>query len=192
MTQSTWFMTSLQQLIQFHTAKFMFVRVRNNKTEQVRFWNINRIHTKCCCISKISNSVGRNDNFLAKAPKLSIVPISLDIFDIRNTIYIRILCIVIDCLTVSCFTAFQHYFSHYSSGVPYTILSKPSHYSSGVPYTILSKPLAAFPHNHCRNNGQRPGTNPVAMTLIIGENFGRGRDRTSDHLSSGHVRHRLS
>ena len=32
--------------------------------------------------------------------------------------------------------------------------------SSGVlltstPHNILSKPLAAFPHNHCRNNGQR-------------------------------------
>ena len=23
------------------------------------------------------------------------------------------------------------------------------------PHSILSKPLAAFPHNHCRNNGQR-------------------------------------
>ena len=23
-----------------------------------------------------------------------------------------------------------------------------------TPYNFLSKPLAAFPHNHCRNNGQ--------------------------------------
>ena len=29
----------------------------------------------------MSNSVGRNDNFLAKARKLSILPTSLDIFD---------------------------------------------------------------------------------------------------------------
>ena len=35
-------------------------------------------------IKKISNSVGRNDNFLAKARKLSILPTSLDVFDIRQ------------------------------------------------------------------------------------------------------------
>ena len=27
------------------TAKFMFVGVRNNKTQQIRRWKINRIHT---------------------------------------------------------------------------------------------------------------------------------------------------
>ena len=26
---------------------------------------------------------------------------------------------------------------------------------TGTPHKILSKPLVAFPHNHCRNNGQR-------------------------------------
>ena len=31
-----------------------------------------------------NNSVGRNDNFLAKARKLSILQTSLDIFDIRQ------------------------------------------------------------------------------------------------------------
>ena len=36
------------------------------------------------------NSVGRNDNFLAKAGKLSILPTSLDIFDVQQH-YIRIL-----------------------------------------------------------------------------------------------------
>ena len=41
-------------------------------------------------ISKISNSVGRNDNFLSKARKLSILPTELDIFDVRQH-YIRIL-----------------------------------------------------------------------------------------------------
>ena len=35
-------------------------------------------------MSKISNSVERNDNFLAKARKLSILSTSLDIFDIRQ------------------------------------------------------------------------------------------------------------
>ena len=35
-------------------------------------------------------------------------------------------------------------------------------------HNILSKPLAAFPHNHCRNNGQsgKRGMNPAAMTII--------------------------
>ena len=41
-------------------------------------------------MSKISNSVERNDNFLAKARKLSILSTSLNIFDIRQH-YIRIL-----------------------------------------------------------------------------------------------------
>ena len=41
-------------------------------------------------MSKMSNSVERNDNFLAKARKLSILSTSLDIFDIRQH-YIRIL-----------------------------------------------------------------------------------------------------
>ena len=44
-------------------------------------------------ILKISNWVGRNDNFLAQAKKLSILPTSLDIFDIRQH-YIRILYIL--------------------------------------------------------------------------------------------------
>ena len=38
---------------------------------------------------KISNSVGRNDNFLATVRKLSILPTELNIFDIRQH-YIRI------------------------------------------------------------------------------------------------------
>ena len=73
-----------------YTAKFMFVGVRNNETQQIKRWKINRIRTKRCRTSKISNSVERNDNFLAKARKLSILSTSLDIFDIRQH-YIRIL-----------------------------------------------------------------------------------------------------
>ena len=38
----------------------------------------------------MSNSVGMNDNFFAKARKLSILPTSLDIFDIRQH-YIHVL-----------------------------------------------------------------------------------------------------
>ena len=45
-------------------------------------------HVHSVVVSKISNSVGRNDNFLAKAGKLSILPTWLDIFDIRQH-YIR-------------------------------------------------------------------------------------------------------
>ena len=53
-----------------YTDKSMFAGVRNNKIQQIR--KINRIHRLCCRISKVSNSVWRNDNFLAKARKLSI------------------------------------------------------------------------------------------------------------------------
>ena len=45
-------------------------------------------------MSKISNSAGRNDHFLAKARKLSVLPTSLDIFDIRQH-YMRILYILL-------------------------------------------------------------------------------------------------
>ena len=85
MTQLTSFMTSLEQLIRSDV-----VGVRNNNTQQIRHKKINRIRTWCCHISKISNSVGRNDNFLAKARKLSILPTSLDICDIRQH-YLRII-----------------------------------------------------------------------------------------------------
>ena len=39
-------------------------------------------------IKKISHSIGRNNNFLAKAQKLSTLPTSLDIFYIRHH-YVR-------------------------------------------------------------------------------------------------------
>ena len=60
----------------------MFVCVRNNKliisdTER-------EIEYVVLSYIEISNSVGRNDNFLAKALKLSILPTSLDIFEIRE------------------------------------------------------------------------------------------------------------
>ena len=60
----------------------MFVCVRNNKlnisdTER-------EIEYVVLSYIEISNSAGRNDNFLAKALKLSILPTSLDIFDIRE------------------------------------------------------------------------------------------------------------
>ena len=52
-----------------YTAKIIFVGVRKKKSVVV--------------YKKISNLVGRNDNFLAKARKLSILPTLLDIFDMR-------------------------------------------------------------------------------------------------------------
>ena len=76
--------------LSLYTAKCMFDGVRNNKMQQMRRGKINRIRIYCCRISKISNSVGRHDNFLAKARKLSILPTLSDIFDIRQY-YIRIL-----------------------------------------------------------------------------------------------------
>ena len=56
----------------------------------------------------MSNSVGRIDHFLAKARKLSTLPTSLDIFDIRQH-YVRILYIhVSSCKMSSLTTARLH------------------------------------------------------------------------------------
>ena len=71
------------------TAKFVFVSVMINKDQQMKLLKINKIRTYCCRISKISNSVGRKDNCLAKPRQSSILPTSLDIFDIRQH-YVRI------------------------------------------------------------------------------------------------------
>ena len=65
-----------------YTAKFIFFGVRINKTQQIRCRKISRSVHSVVVYQKISNSVGRNDNFLAKARKLLIVPTSLDILDI--------------------------------------------------------------------------------------------------------------
>ena len=84
-------MTSLKQLIHFHILlNSCVVGVRNNKTQQKIItlkgkWNKNIVLPYI----KISNWVGRNDNFLAKGRKLSILPTSLDIFDIWQH-YVRI------------------------------------------------------------------------------------------------------
>ena len=64
-----------------YTAKFIFVGVGNNKTQQIR-----RGRTKCWHkILKITNSAGRIDNLHANARKLSCLPTSLNIFDIRQS-----------------------------------------------------------------------------------------------------------
>ena len=65
-----------------------------------------RIRTKYCCISKISNEVGRIDNFRALARKLSFLPNELDIFDIRKT-----LCTYSIYLSMSELLSFKHEFS---------------------------------------------------------------------------------
>ena len=60
------------------------------------------------------------------------------------------------------------------------------------PHSILSKPLAAFPHNHCRINGQwgERGINPVRINPQK-YYFGRAEGRTSDLMFSSFVRYRL-
>ena len=59
----------------------MFVCDRNNKTQTNQtLKEIEYVYS----VSKISNKVGRIDNFLAKARKLSILPTLLDIFDERQ------------------------------------------------------------------------------------------------------------
>ena len=72
-----------------YSAKFMFAGIRSNKNQQIRRCKIKRIRSHHCRLSKISDSVGRNDNFLAKARKLSILPTELDISYIWQH-YIRI------------------------------------------------------------------------------------------------------
>ena len=63
-----------------------------SKNAEIILQMTERIRIQCCCISKISNSVGRNNNFLAKARKLSVLPTELDIFHIRqHYVHVRIL-----------------------------------------------------------------------------------------------------
>ena len=52
----------------------------------------------------------------------------------------------------------ERHFQQYSSYIAEA--SAPIHaflefFLTSTPHNILSKPLAAFPYNHCRNNGQR-------------------------------------
>ena len=84
-----------------YTAKFMFVGVRNNETQQIRILNSFNSHNSYVVRGVFEyGTVERNDNFLAKARKLSILSTSLDIFDIRQH-YIRILYIYVRLLTLS-------------------------------------------------------------------------------------------
>ena len=65
-----------------------------------------------------------------------------------------LLCIYfIDWLIVWCLTPFSTVFQLYRGGQ--CIYQCFPGVLFGTPHDILSKPLAAFPHNHCRNNGQR-------------------------------------
>ena len=63
-----------------YTAKFILVGVRNNKTCQM-LKDIEYVYS--VAVYQKYLTVGRNDDFLAKAKKLLILPTSLDIFDIR-------------------------------------------------------------------------------------------------------------
>ena len=68
-------------------------------------------------------------------------------------------------LIVRCSTPFATVFQLYRGGqCTYPSFSGVL-FSTSTPHSILSKPSAGFPHNHCRNCGER-GTNSVAMTII--------------------------
>ena len=55
-----------------YTDKFVFLDVTFDKDQQIRCWRIYRICkcTYCCRISKISNSVWKTDDCLAKARQI--------------------------------------------------------------------------------------------------------------------------
>ena len=57
-------------------------------------------------------------------------------------------------MIVWCLTPFSAVFQLYHGG-QCTYLCFPGVLLTSIPHNILSKPPAAFPHNHCRNNGQR-------------------------------------
>ena len=59
-----------------------------------------------------------------------------------------------DWLILWCLTPFSTVFQIYRGG-ECTYPCFPRVLLSSTPQNILSEPLAAFPHNHCRNNGQR-------------------------------------
>ena len=63
-----------------YTSKFMFVGVRKNKNRQISC----HIYIYVCVCVCVCVCVLGEINFLAKALKLSILLISLDIFDIRQ------------------------------------------------------------------------------------------------------------
>ena len=57
-------------------------------------------------------------------------------------------------MIVWCLTPFSTEFQLYRGG-QCTYPCSPGVLLTSTPHSILSKPLAAFPHNHCRNNGQQ-------------------------------------
>ena len=73
-----------------------------------------------------------------------------------------------------------------------TYLCFPGVIFTSTPHNILSKPLAAFPHSHCPDNGERE-MNPVAMIIISpGKEYnGLAGDGTSDLQFSSPQRYPL-
>ena len=61
---------------------------------------------------------------------------------------------MVDWLIVWCLTTFSTVFQLYCGG-QCTYSCFPRILLTSTPHNILSKPLANFPHNHCRNKGQR-------------------------------------
>ena len=115
------------------------------------------------CFTKISNSVGRNDNFLAKAEKSSILPTSLDILDIRQHVYryffiyyIRVLYLRLSqhnlshIMTTTCWYRSEMAFSQqgsYDSG-QWCIYVLPGAFTPVVEQAFFPKPLTTFSHMH--------------------------------------------
>ena len=112
MAQLTCFMTSLQQLIQFHIllnsclSKLKIIKLIKSEVER----QIEYVYSVAVYQKKKINSVGRNNNFLANAQKLSILSTSLDIFDIQQH-YIRILYLA--CIIKCCYYYYNQYYMYY-------------------------------------------------------------------------------
>ena len=66
-----------------------------------------------------------------------------------------------------CLTPFSTLFQLYCDG-QYIYPCFPRVLLTSTPHSVLPKPLAAFPHNHCRNNATNSDArmNPVAIPII--------------------------
>ena len=89
-----------------------------------------------------------------------------------------------DWLIVWCLMPFSTVFQLYR-GRQCTYPCFPGVLLTSVPHIILSKPLAAFPHDHCRNNGKRWERNYSCRndSSILRKNIGRARARTRTSCS---------
>ena len=79
-------------------------------------------------------------------------------------------------LIVQCLLPFSTVIQLYCSG-QYTYPCFPGTFFTNTLHNILSKPLAAFPHNHLRDNGQREERNESCCNDYhqSSESFGRAQ-----------------